>query len=271
MLEMDFAHLATWLLCLSVSPHLEKAMDPTNKDLLIVWLDLPPSNGGAGLNSLSRSADEEFLGSFTAIATSLISLCRKTELPAYIRIAKALESLGGTDDLLEDDIQLSTERPCVALEAMRSVSERAAATISPPTEDELALATHLIRGHSVVEVPCEWSRTGDSAPVSIVLPKTKTIADFNTAPCKQEVSLMKQTRQARQTFDLFKYIDPMRETLLRANSGQCGRDSAHCSLKIFPGYRDYGMLLCSGPRRDLGSYTSMCRYFAPIRLSLRLC
>jgi hypothetical protein len=269
MREIYFAHLATWLHCLSASPNLENAMDPTSKDLLIDWLDLPPSYGGTGLNSLSRSADEDFLGSFTAIAASLISFCRKSELPVYIRIARAMESLGDIDALLGDNIQPSTERPCVTLEAIRFVSERATATISLPTKDELALATHLIRGNSVVEVLGKWIITRDSAP--IVLPETKTIADFNTAPCKQEVSLMKETRQARHASDLFKYMDPSRQTLLRDNFGQCGRDCAHCSLKIFPGCRDYGLLLCSGPRRDLGSYTLMCRYSAPIRPSSRLC
>ena len=79
MREMDFAHLATLLHCLSASPNLENAMDPTSKDILIEWMDLPPSYGEAGLNSLRRSADEDFLGSFTAFATSLISFCRKTE------------------------------------------------------------------------------------------------------------------------------------------------------------------------------------------------
>jgi hypothetical protein len=56
-------------------------------------LDLPPSYGGAGLQSLEDSADEEFLGSFAAIAAALVTFCRKTEQRVYIRIAEALESL----------------------------------------------------------------------------------------------------------------------------------------------------------------------------------
>ena len=79
-------------------------MDPTSKDLLTNWLDLPPSYGGAGLESLSRSSDEEFLGSFAAFDASLISFCRKTELPVYIRIAKAPEGLGDNVDQREEDI-----------------------------------------------------------------------------------------------------------------------------------------------------------------------
>ena len=84
--EMDSANMATWLHCLTSSNILESAIDPTSMDILTDWLGLPPSYGGAGLNSLIRSADEELLGSFVAIAASLVSFCRKTELPVYIGI-----------------------------------------------------------------------------------------------------------------------------------------------------------------------------------------
>jgi hypothetical protein len=75
--EMNTAHVSTWLHCLTVSPDLEHALGPTKLDMLIEWLDLPPSYGGSGLNSLVRSADEELLGSFAGIAASLIAFCRK--------------------------------------------------------------------------------------------------------------------------------------------------------------------------------------------------
>ena len=84
---MDIAHLATWLHCLTSSSTLEKPMDPMDMDILADWLDLPYSYGGVELKSLSRSANEVFIGSFAAIASSLISFCRKTNLPIYIRIA----------------------------------------------------------------------------------------------------------------------------------------------------------------------------------------
>ena len=66
-------------------------MGPEGRGNLSELLDLPASYGGAGLQSLVASADEEFLGSFAGIATALISFCRKTELPFYIMFAKALE------------------------------------------------------------------------------------------------------------------------------------------------------------------------------------
>ena len=111
--------------------------------------------------------------------------------------------MGDATEVLEEAVPLSPENPCETLDAIRAVSERAIASISPPTEQELTLATQLIRSHSVVEVPGKWNRIGDSAPAPIVLPETKTLIDFVTAPCKQEVSLMRQTRQARQASNLY--------------------------------------------------------------------
>jgi hypothetical protein len=93
MRDMDGAHLSAWLHCLTASEDLELALGPVGRSQLSDILSLPPSYGGAGLQSLEDSADEEFLGSFAAIAAALISFCRKTEQRVYIRIAEALESL----------------------------------------------------------------------------------------------------------------------------------------------------------------------------------
>ncbi len=86
--------------------------------------------------------------------------------------------------------------------------------LSPLTDDELSLATQLERGHSIVEVPGKWNRHGDTTPDPIVLLDPRTLADLVTAPCKQEVSLMRQTRHARQAFTLFYRIEPGRQTLM---------------------------------------------------------
>jgi hypothetical protein len=203
MREMESANVATWLHCLTSSSILESSMDPTSMDILTDWLDLPPSYGGASLNSLFRSADEELLGSFADIAASLISFCRKTELLVYIGIAEAVESMGDVAKLLEEVVPPSPECPCESLEAIRAISVRVAERSSLPTERELTLATQLIRGHSIVEVPGKWNRLGDAASAPIVLPETRTLLDFVTAPCKQEVSLMRRTRQARQASNLY--------------------------------------------------------------------
>jgi hypothetical protein len=72
MKEMDSAHVSTWLHCLTASTDLDYALDPDEHRQLTDWLDLRPSYGGIGLNSLTHSADEEFVGSFAGIAFSLI-------------------------------------------------------------------------------------------------------------------------------------------------------------------------------------------------------
>ncbi len=100
MKEMDDAHISTWLHCLTASTDLEHALGSFAREQLAELIDLPPAMGGIGLQSLERSADEEILGSFAGISASLISFCRSTELPVYIAITEALESMDDIEDLL---------------------------------------------------------------------------------------------------------------------------------------------------------------------------
>ena len=116
------------------------------------------------------------------------------------------------------------------LTAIRNAAERAEEALSPLSTNDLNLATQLIKGHSVMEVPGKWNRNIDLAHENIVLPETRLLNDSITAPCKQEVSLMKQTRHVRQASYLFNKMDPVRQTIIRATASRCGRDSAHCSL-----------------------------------------
>ncbi len=76
----------------------------------------------------------------------------------------------------------------------------------------------------------KWNRTTYATPENIVLPETRMLTDFISAPCKQEVTLMKQTRHVRQASILFNKMGPVRQTLMRATARKCGRDSAHSSL-----------------------------------------
>ena len=73
MREMDGAHISAWLRYLTASEDLELALGPEGMSQISDLLDPPPSYGGVGLQSLEDSADEEFLGSFVAIAAALIS------------------------------------------------------------------------------------------------------------------------------------------------------------------------------------------------------
>ncbi len=76
--EMDIVHLSTWLHCLTSPKDLENDMEDPTRELLGDLLDLPPSYGGAGLHSLENDADEEFLGSYAGITSSLKSFSKRT-------------------------------------------------------------------------------------------------------------------------------------------------------------------------------------------------
>jgi hypothetical protein len=99
---------------------------------LTEWLDLPPAYGGIGLNSLARSADAEFVGSFAGIASSLIEFWRKNDLPIYIGIVEALEALGDAAELLEEDLSPSDELPCVSVAAIVDAATRVTTLVSIP-------------------------------------------------------------------------------------------------------------------------------------------
>ena len=112
---MDGAHLSAWLHCLTASRDLENDLGMEKKAGLSYLLDLPESYGGAGLQSLALAANEEFMGSFAGIAAALISFCRNTELPAYIRIAEALEGTEGEG---------AVESECASVKGVKEAFER---------------------------------------------------------------------------------------------------------------------------------------------------
>ena len=107
-------------------------MSPIARDQLTGLLDLPPAFGGIGLQSLERSADEELLGSFASISSSLISFCRSMKLSVYISIAEALEGMEDASELLnngEEDL---------APHSILQVREVAARSLVPPPPSDVA-------------------------------------------------------------------------------------------------------------------------------------
>ena len=61
--------------------------------------------------------------------------------------------MGDTVDM-EDE---SHEHPCESFTTLKAAAYRASSDISHSMEEKLSLATRLIRGHLVVEVPGEWN------------------------------------------------------------------------------------------------------------------
>jgi hypothetical protein len=90
---------------------------------------------------------EELLGFFAGISASLIALCR--ELPVYIAIAEALEGMDDAAKLLSSGEEDPTPP------SILQVGEVAARP--PPYDVAFALASQLVNGHAVVEVPGLWS------------------------------------------------------------------------------------------------------------------
>ena len=103
-------------------------------------IDLPPTFGGIGLQSLERSADEKFLGSFADISTSLISFCSSTELLVYVAIVEALEKLWDVEGLLNGGDDDST--PLSILQAGEDTARSMSLSLSPPRQILLSLSLH---------------------------------------------------------------------------------------------------------------------------------
>jgi hypothetical protein len=111
---------------------LELALNPRVLDQLADLLDLSPTFGGIGTHSLKNSANEEFLGFFAAIASPLISICRNTNEPVYIRIAEALEEL----DAPQPVVSL-----CTTVEKVREVRDILHSQEADITNEELVSAS----------------------------------------------------------------------------------------------------------------------------------
>ncbi len=74
------------------------------------------------------------------------------------------------------------------------------------SEAELTLATELVRGHSVVEIPGSGAAFGITLPDSIVLPQPRSLADFVSAPYQHECSLLIQSRMAKYAANVFQRL-----------------------------------------------------------------
>ena len=180
MTEMYAAHLSAWVHCLTTSEDLFNDMDAERKANLSDLLYLPPSFGAVGLQSLNAASDEEYMGSFAGLAAALISFCRNTELPVYIRIAEALE---GTEDL-------DAAAESATITGVKETYGRLGWLRDPLTEDESKTATELVKGSRLVEVPGAYDpEKPDPGPEPLTLPEPRLLNDYTTAPCKHECGI----------------------------------------------------------------------------------
>ncbi len=95
------------------------------------------------------------------------------------------------------------QTPYPTVEKILEVATRAYYPSEEVSADELTLATELVRGHMVVEMPGSTTASGVTLPDPIVLPHPKFMADFVSAPCKHECNLLRQSRIAKQAAKVF--------------------------------------------------------------------
>jgi hypothetical protein len=116
---------------------------------------------------------------------------------------------------------------CSSAEGVREANDMMDALRVPLSKAETTLATELMRGSRLVEVPGSYNQEKpDPTPEPITLHEARLmLIDNITAPCKHECNVMKQIRHAKKALKIFSTLNPIKQTLLRATTRQCGLDS----------------------------------------------
>ena len=158
------------------------------------------------------------MGSFAAIASTLVSFCKNTNLQVFIRIAEALEEI---DSLRPAGFTSAT------VTKVKEVSGRLQALGANIIEEELESVSQLEKGRMQVEVP-ELDDRLLVAPEPIRPPDPRGLVDFIIAPCNSECAIIKQRRHIQQTHRVLSSLDQVRSALMRTSASQCGLESACC-------------------------------------------
>ena len=103
---------------------------------------------------------------------------------------------------------------------------RAHASLDEIPESEMALATSLIYGDRVVEIPGKDTRAAPQGPEQLVLPEIRQLEEYLDAQCKGEISTLRQSRHVRQASEVFEKYDRIRQALMHGRAGQAGLDTA---------------------------------------------
>ena len=131
-------YLSTWLRCVGAE-QLDATLPALERAHLAASIDLPPQFGGAGLQSLIRTADEEIIGSWAAYTADLITLYRSKGLSAYSHIVDALDSIANHLPTPMDDDHAPPLHP--SIDAMMTDSMRAHAFFGTISKEEVDFST----------------------------------------------------------------------------------------------------------------------------------
>jgi hypothetical protein len=160
------------------------------------------------------------VGSFAAITHSLIKFCRNTGSRVYTRIAEALEEL---------DSPTGMAPTCATVTNIKEVFDTVLLDVGDIAQDEIGVATQLVKGHRMVEVPGKDDDAASIHPEPLRPPDPRDLSDLARPPCKHECAIIKQRRHIRQAHKLLQEIGPVRGALMKAPAGQCGMDGGACS------------------------------------------
>jgi hypothetical protein len=91
------------------------------------------------------------------------------------------------------------------------------ALVEDISKEELEFASHLVKGHRMVEVP------GKEVQASIALKPMRPprrMMDYISAPCTHECVIIKQRRHTKQSHKVLSSLDLVRSALMRASTRQ---------------------------------------------------
>jgi hypothetical protein len=84
-------------------------------------------------------------------------------------------------------------------QGIMEVYERSAALRDSLSEEESLVATHLERGHSLIEFSRRSSPGAlNPSPEALTLPEPRHMGDYISAHCKHECNITRQVRHAKQ-------------------------------------------------------------------------
>ena len=104
---------------------------------------------------------------------------------------------------------------------VREVSDITLALVVDISEEELKIATKLVKGYRIMEVPGKKDQATATAPKPLRPPDPRVLQDYITSPCKHECAIIKHRRHIKQAHKVLSSMHPVRSAVMRACAGQC--------------------------------------------------